>query len=398
MKIAKRVLPLLLSVCAVASAGCSHVDKTDVEEVIISELDLLKNLDTKTTQKYISYKELFPGSSEDSKLSDEVNEVFSLFFQNFDYKILAIEVDKDNETAAASLRLTTIDAEGLARDFAEEELRKEILTITKGGTQNTKESEFSLEERYLTLNQLLRKNKYDSVETECTMELQNTGDKKDVWEIKRTYALENSLVGGLMTFLSDPDLLTPEDTLRVYLSTLKEMNVEEMSNYLGMVTILNDSDEQKKAIASALVDQVHKCFNYEIKKAEIDGYEATLQTEITTFDSDAILAAYSADLDEYLTSADAVIDGEDNRYLKSYDLLLDNIEKNEALTTATATFTLVNDGASWKLQNDDNALGNAIFGTLITTPVEEKSSDPEEDTFSENEEDGDYSEDEELAG
>ena len=51
---------------------------------------------------------------------------------------------------------------------------------------------------------------------------------------------------------------------------------------------------------------------------------------------------------------------------------MDSIEKNDAVTTSSAAFTLVNDGAQWKLQNDNNELGNAIFGTLITTPVSQE--------------------------
>ncbi len=372
MKITKRLLPFLLVILAVIGIGCSHVDKTDVEEVIISELDLLKNLDTKTTQKYISYQELFPDASKDNGLPEEVNEVFSLFFQNFDYKILDIDVDKENETAEASIRLTTMDAKILAEDFTEEELRQEILQSAEKDSQNTEENTFSLEERYMILHSLLKENTYETVETDCTMQLVNNGGEKDDWEIKRTHSLENDLVGGLTAYLSDPDILPPEDTLAVYLNTLKTMDTDEMSNYLGVESILNTSNEAKQAIASALVEQVHKCFNYEVTKTSIDGYTASIETEITTFDSDSILSSYQEELDAYLSSPDAVIDGSENRYRKSYELLLNSIEENDSVTTSPATFTLVNDGAQWKLQNDTNELGNAIFGTLITTPVSEE--------------------------
>ena len=83
-------------------------------------MDQLKNLNSETTQKYIPYKELFPDATENTALSDEINEVFSLFFQKFDYKILDISVDTANNSATASVKLTTIDAKPLARDFAAE--------------------------------------------------------------------------------------------------------------------------------------------------------------------------------------------------------------------------------------------------------------------------------------
>ena len=91
-----------------------------------SELDQLKNLDSDTTQKYISYTEMFPDATENTKLSDEIQNVFSLFFQQFDYKILDVSVDEDKKNAQASLELTTIDAKSLATDFAAELLRTKI--------------------------------------------------------------------------------------------------------------------------------------------------------------------------------------------------------------------------------------------------------------------------------
>ena len=61
MKIAKNLIAFLVFILAVVCLdGCSHIDKTDVKAVISNELNLLKNLDSDTTQKYVFYKELFP--------------------------------------------------------------------------------------------------------------------------------------------------------------------------------------------------------------------------------------------------------------------------------------------------------------------------------------------------
>lgn len=373
MKITKRLmilLPILLFILAATFAGCAHKDKSEVKETITSELDLLKNLDSETTQKYISYKELFPDATESTELSDEIEEVFSLFFQDFDYKILDISVDKSKKSATASLRLSTIDAHSLAEDFAASLLKTEILETAEHHSQNTQDTGISLEEHYLLLNHLLKTQEYDISETNCTMQLQYT--KEDgAWEIKRTYSLENDLVGGLMTCLSDPDILSPEATLTVYLNTLKKMNPNEMSAYLGVASIMNTDDTAKNSIAAALVEQIHKNFNFTIKSCDMNGYHAVVNTEITTFDSDAILSGYQEGLSAYLASPDAVIDGSQKRYEKSLDFLLENIEKNKATTTANVDFTLENDGVSWKLIDAGTALGDAIFGTLTTSPVDD---------------------------
>lgn len=378
MKIVKGLAPFLLLVFAVSMIiGCSHSEKADVKGVITNELGLLKNLDSDTVQKYISYKELFPDATEKIELSREVEEVFSLFFQDFDYKILRIKVDKDKKEASASLKLTTIDAKALAKDYTVSHLKDAILNAADSASHNTEEQSDSMEDRYLILNELLKDHTYKTVETDCTLTLQNNGTDREDWEIRRSHDLENSLVGGLITYLSDSDLLTPEETLTVYLNTLKTMDQDQMSNYLGLESLLTTSDSAKNSIASALVEQMHKTFDFKITDSDVESYHAVIQTEITTFDSDAILKAYQEELDEYLASPDAVIDGPQKRYNHSLELLLHNIEKNTGTLTHPAVFVLTNDGASWKLQDDGHSIGAGIFGNLSVTPLAEEEN-PEE--------------------
>ncbi len=378
MKIVKGLAPFLLLVFAVSMIiGCSHSEKADVKGVITNELNLLKNLDSDTVQKYISYKELFPDATEKIELSREVEEVFSLFFQDFDYKILRIKVDKDKKEASASLKLTTIDAKALAKDYTVSHLKDAILNAADSASHNTEEQSDSMEDRYLILNELLKDHTYKTVETDCTLTLQNNGTDREDWEIRRSHDLENSLVGGLITYLSDSDLLTPEETLTVYLNTLKTMDQDQMSNYLGLESLLTTSDSAKNSIASALVEQMHKTFDFKITDSDVESYHAVIQTEITTFDSDAILKAYQKELDEYLASPDAVIDGPQKRYNHSLELLLHNIEKNTGTLTHPAVFVLTNDGASWKLQDDGHSIGAGIFGNLSVTPLAEEEN-PEE--------------------
>ena len=359
MKIAKGLMPFLLFIFMSVTllTGCSHVDKTDVEAVITNELDLLKNLDSATTQKYVSYKELFPDTTQEIELSKEVKEVFSLFFQDFDYKIQNVDVDNDKKEANVSLQLSTLDARTLAEDYAQASLETAILKAAASDTSATEETTDSLEERYVLLDSLLKKNKYETVTRDCTMALRNTGADHDEWEIQKSHSLENDLVGGLISYLSDNNLLSPEETLTIYLNTLKSMNTEQMGDYLGIESLLNTSDSDKNSIASVLVEQVH------------------ISTEITTFDSSAILNTFSEEQDAYLSSADAVIDGSEKRYQKTLEMLLNDIENNAATITSTADFHLTNDGVSWKLDDSNTTIGNAIFGTLSNSPVSEETAE-----------------------
>lgn len=377
MKTVKHLLAFLMIILlSVFLCSCSQSAKAHAEKAIKKDLDLLKNLDSETTMQYISYQELFPDSDDSTKLSADIKEVFSLFFQNFDYKILGISVDSDEKNASAQLKLTTLDAEALASDFVSASLQEEILE-TASGKENDNGN--SLEQRYLLLYKLLKNNTYSSAERNTSIQLNNLGSSSEPdWEITHSSSLENDLVGGLITYLSDPDLVPPAETLTVYLKTLQEMDVKQMANYLGLDSILNTSDSAKNAIASALMEQFHSCFNYKISSTSVSGYLAEVDAELTTFDSDSILTQYEKELNTYLASADAVIDGSQKRYNKSHELLLDSIRNNQATITATATFHLTNDGASWKLENAGTELGNAIFGTLTASPVPEDSTEDNE--------------------
>lgn len=377
MKTVKHLLAFLMIILlSVFLCSCSQSAKAHAEKAIKKDLDLLKNLDSETTMQYISYQELFPDSDDSTKLSADIKEVFSLFFQNFDYKILDISVDSDEKNASAQLKLTTLDAEALASDFVSASLQEEILE-TASGKENDNGN--SLEQRYLLLYKLLKNNTYSSVERNTSIQLNNLGSSSEPdWEITHSSSLENDLIGGLITYLSDPDLVPPAETLTVYLKTLQEMDVKQMANYLGLDSILNTSDSAKNAIASALMEQFHSCFNYKISSTSVSGYLAEVDAELTTFDSNSILTQYEKELNTYLASADAVIDGSQKRYNKSHELLLDSIRNNQATITATATFHLTNDGASWKLENAGTELGNAIFGTLTASPVPEDSTEDNE--------------------
>ena len=349
MKTVKHLLAFLMIILlSVFLCSCSQSAKAHAEKAIKKDLDLLKNLDSETTMQYISYQELFPDSDDSTKLSADIKEVFSLFFQNFDYKILGISVDSDEKNASAQLKLTTLDAEALASDFVSASLQEEILE-TASGKENDNGN--SLEQRYLLLYKLLKNNTYSSAERNTSIQLNNLGSSSEPdWEITHSSSLENDLVGGLITYLSDPDLVPPAETLTVYLKTLQEMDVKQMANYLGLDSILNTSDSAKNAIASALMEQFHSCFNYKISSTSVSGYLAEVDAELTTFDSNSILTQYEKELNTYLASADAVIDGSQKRYNKSHELLLDSIRNNQATITATATFHLTNDGASLRMQ------------------------------------------------
>ena len=168
-----------------------------------------------------------------------------------------------------------------------------------------------------------------------------------------------------MNDLTDPDILSPEDTILVYLNTLKNMSAEELGNYLNADSIISTEDPAKISLAEALVKQVHSTFDYSIGETTVSGYTATVTANITTFDSDAILEDYSEGAGYTILPLWMLLSTvPQKRYEKSYSLLLEYIEENTATKTVETTFTLINDGASWKLEDAGTVFGQALFGTL----------------------------------
>ena len=176
MKITKRILPLLIVIVVLffVGMGCSIKNKATVKAEITEELDLLKNLDSDTAQKYISYKTLFPDATENEISSSIVQEVFSIFFQDFNYKILNIDVDNANDRAVAKLRLTTPDVQTLAKDYVSARLEFLLRKAVNDDSQNTEDITCSTEECYQIMYELLTNGSYKSVKTEGMVELQNT--------------------------------------------------------------------------------------------------------------------------------------------------------------------------------------------------------------------------------
>lgn len=374
MKNIKRLLPVLLVfvLFSVFIFSGNIKRKSAVKSVLKTELNLLRNLDSETVEKYISYNDLFPDAARDTALSGDIQNVFSLFFRNFDYRILGISLNSKDNTAELQVRLETLDAAALAKDYAQSLLKHEIFSAAELGSTDTTDVP-SVETRYLLLNELLKEQTYKTVLTECSILLERR-DKNSEWEIKRTSSLENDLTGGLITHLADPDILSPAETLSIYLDALTNMDAEQLYRYLQLENVPDPNDPNQTKIAKALVAQITDHFSYEIRDTQTPTpVTADVRVVITTFDSDSILEHYQERLDLYLESSASVIDGASGRTENSYKFLLNAIEENEEVTTAEVDFHLENDGISWKLKNSSEALGNAIFGTLSTSPVESES-------------------------
>lgn len=338
MKTFRRLLPVLL-VLFLLPIGCSGQGNSEIRKAVDTELGQLKKLDS------------------------GFQDASSLFFKDFDYKILSVDVDKENQTATASVRITTLDAGDLARDYKTSLLQAEI----EKAAASSDSTPLSSSEKEHLLQDLLSENSYSTIQNTTDISLSQKDGK---WTLLRTDSLRDILAGGLYSRLDDPDLLSPSDTLAIYLRSIKEMDTDHLTNYLGVSSITGADSESKKAIAQALLLQVQQHFDYNITDTSWKGRTAIVTAVITTFDSDAILDAYQADMDSYLASPDAVIDGAEKRTELSHEKLLGYITDNTSSVTSDALFEMENDGTGWRLLHPGEDLGNALFRSLRSVPEE----------------------------
>ncbi|BFL47817.1 hypothetical protein [Lactonifactor longoviformis] len=365
MKYSRKLLlfTLLLLTFVCLFGGCQKSEKSQVKAAATRELDLLKDLDDKTIEKYISYEDLYPSGEIHQEVSSKIKNIFSRFYANFSYKILDIQV-KD-QTARVTVRLNTIDAETLAKDYSRASMKKRIAS-----SANPEGVEYSLEDYYLLLGELLDENQYDTVENNCTLKLSK---ENNTWKLEHSSRLDDQLVGGFVSYLQDPNLFTPEEIVEIHFDTLKEFDTEQLNRYLGIDTLFDADDAYSRSLTQELTNQISDHFDYHILKESDDGHTATVTAEITSYDAKSILNSYEKKLDSYLNSSQAFADGESGRLKKSSQLLLNSIKANKSASSTKLDLTLINDGTSWKLQMNED-VAQAILGGMGEA-VKEISSD-----------------------
>ena len=365
----RRLFPVLIVGCilvAVLLASCFRSGSRSIRKVIARELDPLKKMDTNTVSKYVPGDILFPEGGGVEASSDEIGSVFTMFFKDFDYKVRSVKVSGDKANALVTVK--TPDSRSLAADYTSALL--ETLIMDQADDPSVSSADISLEERFLILNRLLSQNTYETVSNDCTISLNRVDGQ---WVIDQNSALKNSLVGGLISYLSDSELISPGETLRIYLEALSKMDIEQMSTFLGLENLLHSEDAGKSTIAQSLLEQIHENYDFTVGEESIDSYKAAVPASIVTLDGDAVLNAYQEAMTEYMNSPDALIDGAEMREQKSQELLLEQIQNDPPLSESETTFYLTNDGSSWKLENPGNSLSDALFGKLAQEPARQTS-------------------------
>ena len=333
----------------------------DPQKLVKHELSLLQTTDSEKIDNYLSYQDIFPTETTDKTIPDEIESVFSDFFKSFTYHIE--DVNTEGDTSEVTVSLNTLDGKQIAREYSRRALTKQIQnSATPAGV------DFSLEDCYLLLGTVLEENTFDTVRSKYTISLTRNGK---IWSISSPDELGAALTGDFAAYVSDADLFTPSEIVEIHLDTLKGFDVEQLNRYLALDNLFSVDMEYKRTISRALDSQLLKYLDYRITSETIseDKTTATVNMELTSCDCSFMMNQYREKVTAYTSTAQALQDGIEGRLGKANDLLVKSITENTSSVTSSVTIHLRNDGASWRLEMNDE-MGEALLGKISEAVAE----------------------------
>lgn len=335
----------LLLTSALMLTGCGA--KTP-ETLVKSELELIKKLDEKTIKSFVSYEDIAQGQSRDTDVGEETTEAVKLFFQNFSYDIVSVSANDD--TASVTVEIHNLDAQALAHDLCLALVHQTANPAI--GEPNTMNSYFAI------LRNILKDNTYEEKTTEAHFELVHLSNG---WSIQNTATLEDELVGGLITALSDPYLLTPEEVAEATLDTFQSFSPEDWVSYLNMHDVFAIGSEISDQVDRSLATQIARHFSYSITQMKVDGDEATASADITSLDMEAVLGSYRQKLLLYADTTESVRASDTEIADKSAAFLKEALDENEATILRSVPLSFRNNGSSWEM-NLGEEFSDVILG------------------------------------
>ena len=86
--------------------------------------------------------------------------------------------------------------------------------------------DFSLEDCYLLLGNVLKNNDYKSITSDYTITLTRSGK---TWNIDSPKSLSAAVTGNFSTYVADASLFSPSEIIAIHLDTLKAFDTEQLN-------------------------------------------------------------------------------------------------------------------------------------------------------------------------
>ncbi len=316
------------------------------------ELDLIQDLDSETIQSFISYENLMNSRLSTGDINEESTEAVNLFFKNFQYEILNEEIDGDE--AVVTVQIKNINTRELAHDLCREILKDSVAIFPD-------QDETTTSDYYRLLYNELKDNSYDLVLSSAYFHLRKD---QNGWTILPDENLEDELVGGFISYMNDPYILSAEEALEIHLDALRDLNADEWMRYLSVEDVFDTYNTEYYAlIDEEYIHQLAADFDYEIKSCVESGNTAEAVVCLTSVNMPEVLTQYKSYLVDYAGTAQSYEDSSAAVSNEMSRLLLDALKENSGTLSTDVTLQFSNNGSTWEIYYDSD-FTNALMGDM----------------------------------
>ena len=348
MKNNKLFLSLFLFIILLLT-GCGYAGP---EKAVKQELSLIQQLDESTIKHFITYENILFANPPPAEVGPDAAEAVKLFFKNFQYKIKSSSVNSDGSHAEVIVTIKNLDARQLARDLC----LKMIANSVSEPDNDASPSAFTL------MKEWLETNTYPIVKTEAAFHLRK---QDDLWLIEESALLEDELVGGLVSYLNDPYLLTPEEVLDATLSPTKDFDAAKWLTYLELNDIFNTGSTLAPEIDQILSQKIAENYSYEILGSTQDGDTAYVELKLTSLDLAHVMDGCHKELLNYAQTTESIRATDEELTENTASILLKNLQACETSVEHILTVNLVNNNYTWEVHMND-IFADALLGGINT--------------------------------
>lgn len=322
------------------------------EQVVRNDLNRIRELDADTIQSFVSYENLINSDLTSAALNDKTVEAVSLFFKNFNYKILQQQTKGDKSDV--TVQITNIDMHALASDLLRAILVESVDIYKDPNDQQT-------DSYYALLYEMLSQKAYETKDTTAVFHLQKD---EAGWVILADQELENALVSGFISYINDPHLLSVSEILSIHLDAFRELSAEQWASYLAADDIFAlYNEEYSHKIDKEYITQLADSFDYEIIKCTEEEQSAEAVVRIHSVNMSNVLAIYKEKLLSYAATTQSLRDDSLSFSNETSRLLLEALQENDKTTGTDVTIRMRNTGKLWEIQFDEN-FTNALMGDM----------------------------------
>ncbi len=322
-------------------------------QAVQRELSLIQELDEATITSFVSYESLMNSNLATGEISSDATEAVDLFFENFSYSIHNEEISGDEATV--TVQISNIDTQALAQDLCAEILKTSVEIFPDN------EEEATTGDYYRLLRDTLSANSYDIVVTTATFHLK----KEDAgWTILSDSELEDGLVGGFISYMNDPYILSASEVLAIHLDALLDLNADEWIEYLDIEDVFATyNTDYASLIDEEYVRQLTDAFDYEILRCTENGDQAEAIVRVTSVDMTSVLNTYKESLLQYAATTQSIRDSSVTFSNETSRMLLEALQENTAVATTDVTLTFSNNGSTWEVYFSSD-FTDALMGNI----------------------------------